>query len=213
MFLPKWIVALLFTTSIASLSTLLFVFLRNSTTITTNAQPVATIVVASSPESTASTSVVEDEAVAKVASASAIMASDEWKSHTQKELELSVDMPKSWAPVFENNILLLSDPASLEKSVSITRAKKSSSASTLESIKKDRLGQLEKESSIKVSETVGETNVFDYKAISISYTRGSVSTKEIVFLTRNFEYTLLFTPDSEESQMIFNEIIKSIKII
>lgn len=214
MYLPKWIVVLLFTTSIASLGTLLVVFLRSEpAAISENVEPEATIVVATSPESTNQSSVKEEGVEARTGGAQAVMASDEWKTHTQKELDISVDIPKSWVATYENDTLLLSDPTSLEKSVTLFRSKKEKSSENIDSVKKSKAEILEKDASIKMNGSPADLTVFDYKAVAFAYSRKEVTTKEVLFVTRNYVYSLTFVPDSEETSMLYNEVLKSVKII
>lgn len=213
MYLPKWIVALLFGTSIVSLSTLLIVFLRNSAPVSTASQPSATIVVATSPEATAAESAAAQPEQITAETAAAPLASEEWKTHTQKEIDLSVEIPKNWSGLFDRNALVLSDPASLEKSVTISRERKSSSRLGIEDLKKSRAAALAKDTNVKMSGSPVDLTVHEYKAVGFTYSLKDVATREVVFVTRNYVYTIVMLPDSSETKMVMDEVLKGVKII
>jgi hypothetical protein len=219
MFLPKWAVIILFVISVGSTIGLLFLLTQRSG-VQTNAKPSAstTVVVqaSSSPTSTK-----EDSS----ASASPLSATAEWKKIKQDSLSISLEYPADWyvnasdsaklvVSSFETSVLEKDKQQSMQ--MTITRTKKASSSSKLESFLEVRLADLKKEFTTVSIPTETKRSVDDYDGVERTYSLGSdtpVVVREIAFGTRSYFYTIVLSPSDSTLGPVVDEILKTVKII
>lgn len=209
MYLPRWVVVLLFVTSIGSLSTVMYLLISRGPSTLVKAVPQATVVVSESP----TTEMQQAEVTPPPEDADEMMASAKWSTREEKSLNFKVDYPEAWSVKFENGVMLLSDPQSLTKSVTISRAEKPSKSATTESVVKTRKEVLTKDAAVKDLKEAKVRIDDAYDGVTLRYMRGEVATQELVFATRSYVYTVLMVPDEKAMEPVFDEIIKSIDII
>lgn len=209
MYLPRWVVVLLFATSIGSLSTVMYLLIARGPSTLAKAVPQATVVVTDSPAGEMKQTAVEPSPAAD----DAMMASAKWSTREEKSLNFKVDYPAAWAVTFENNVLLISDPQSLTKSVTVTRAEKPGKSAATDTVVKTRKEVLDKDTAVDniKDEKVRIDDAYD--GILLHYARGDVATQELVFVTRSYVYTVVMVPDDTEMAPVFGEIVKSIDIL
>jgi hypothetical protein len=198
-------IAILFASSFLSTASLTYVlaFAKNKNSDASERN----LIVVSSPtmgETTPKPTVVEE---------TALLASTKWETHKETRLDMQSDYPAEWSVFFDEskNILSISDPKSVNKSISYSRRKKSV-AEKLEDVVKLRKETLGKQG-VAVNQNAQSPKLDGYDTLTISYEENKIRQKQIYFATRNYIYTITVVPDNEEFRSIFDEILNSFKII
>jgi hypothetical protein len=207
MFVPKWLLFILFAISIGSVIALLAVLSTKPVKVSSTPAPTAVIQVSSTPGSS--------QAALPSASASALPAAADWKKYSSKDLSVAFDYPNAWftkdgtGEVLlsnSNNYIEASNSAVPNDSVRIVvkREKKPKSTYTLADYKKANPVDAKSETDIKVA---------DYSGTDRTVVEGKVSTRTIVFLTKNYIYSITISPSDTSLKAVVEEFIKSVEII
>jgi hypothetical protein len=209
MFVPKWLLFILFTVSIGSIIALLLVLSSKPGQLTATPAPTMVVQVSSSP---ANTSVPSPSA-----SPSAMPAAADWSKHKNTDISVSLDYPTSWTVKADaaKNILIGNNKDVVESSDSavgkesiriyISREKKVKSSYSLADYKKANTENIKSEATIKMD---------GFDGIDRVMTRQDGSTERlIVFLTKNYVYTVVVTPSDSSLKPVADELLKSIEII
>ena len=206
MYLPKWIIAILFASSFLSTASLTYVlaFAKNKNTGVSEKN----VIVVSSPameEVSPKPTMVEENT---------LLASAKWETHKESRLEMQTDYPSEWTVFYDEaeNTLSISDPKSVNKSISYSRRRKSGTAEKLEDVVKMRKETLGKQS-IAVNQDAQSPKLDGHDTNVITYEENKIKQKQIYLATRNYIYTITVAPENDEFKNIFNEILNSFKII
>lgn len=206
MYLPKWIIAILFASSFLSTASLTYVlaFAKNKTDDVNEKN----VIVVSSP------AMEETTPKPTMAEETTLLASTKWETHKETKLEMQSDHPAEWSVFFDEaeNTLSISDPTSVNKSITYSRRKKTGTAEKLEDVVKLRKEALGKQS-IAVNQDAQSPKLDGYDTLVITYEENKIRQKQVYLATRNYIYTITVAPDNEEFKNIFNEILNSFKII
>jgi hypothetical protein len=211
MFVPKWLLTILFLIAIGSTGGMLLLLAQRATT--------------SSPTPSASSTVLVRESSSPVASVSAnptsvpaaLSANAEWKKHTSTELSIKLEYPANWSLTSTDSaqLAIASDPnAAATPSdtavlVTVTRDKKAKSTQKI----KDYLADRSKEMSAYTVSDEKNMKIDTFDAVSRIYTRDSGTTREIVFFTKNYIYTVSIRPSSSSLNAVVEELLKTIEVI
>lgn len=206
MYLPKWIIAILFASSFLSTASLTYVlaFAKNKNTDVSEKN----VIVVSSP------TIEEVSPKPTMAEENTLLANTKWGTHKESRLEMQTDYPSEWTVFYDEaeNTLSISDPKSVNKSISYSRRRKSGTGEKLEDVVKMRKETLGKQS-IAVNQDAQSTKLDGYDTSVITYEENKIKQKQIYLATRNYIYTITVAPENDEFKNIFNEILNSFKII
>jgi hypothetical protein len=206
MYLPKWIIAILFASSFLSTASLTYVlaFAKNNNTDVSEKN----VIVVSSP------AMEEVSPKPTMAEENTLLASTKWETHKESRLEMQTDYPSEWTVFYDEaeNTLSISDPKSVNKSISYSRRRKAGTGEKLEDVVKMRKETLGKQS-IAVNQDAQSPKLDGYDTNVITYEENKIKQKQIYLATRNYIYTITVAPENDEFKNIFNEILNSFKII
>ncbi|MDQ3239425.1 MAG: hypothetical protein M3P33_02785 [bacterium] len=210
MFVPKWLLFILFCISISSVVALLVVISSRVAPLSSTPTPTSVVYVSGSP--------MVSPIATNSATPSAMPAAADWKNYKDSDLSIMLDYPIRWSLKVTpgKHLLIASINEAIESSNSavskenarldISRFKKPNRKYTLEEYKKENAMVVKKETPRKID---------TFSAVDYIYTTGSDETlrRSIVFMTNNYVYTIQIDPVETVQYDVVEEILKSIEII
>jgi hypothetical protein len=205
MFVPKWLLAVLFLIAIGSTAGMLFMLAQRPIASNPNPSASATVFVKDTALPSAST----------LASASAtpvaLSSNAEWKKYTSTSLSIKLEYPANWnvSPDSDGSLLVGSPDETV--GVLLSRSKKERSTQKLT----DYLTSRAKEKNEFTLSDEKSMKIDTFDAASRVYTREGTSEnrREIVFFTKNYIYTITIQPSSPSMNAVIEELLKTIEVI
>lgn len=204
MFVPKWLVFILFAVSIGSVVALLLVLSSKPGRIASTPAPTTVIQVSATPHVSASPVV--------SASPSGMPAAADWQKFKNTDISVAFDYPTGWTATTLDSAVVVSNNKALTESTSsavpansvrivVSREKKPKSSYSLSDYKKAHPAD-GSEDSIKI-------DTFD----GLDRTAKDSSNRTIVFTTRNYIYSITIVPANSSLKPVVDELLKSVEII
>jgi hypothetical protein len=212
MYLPKSIVFILFFLALSSTGGLIFVLGQQSGEEKVLESPNAdTVVVSATPSSVddGETAAVEskDESEEEV-----LMASAQWQKYEADSLDLELEYPEEWSAGVSDDVLVIgSNDEENMVNVRVARTKKPSRSQKISEYIEERKTALKDEDFEVDADMAYEIDGYD--AIGINYKKEEQSNREIMFLTRNYVYTVIIENIGEEIEPVIEELVRSIDIV